>query len=103
MKVEYRLWRGAFGSVLAITSAMSATLADDENHFSPLSAALAEDETPFSPLRMYFSLPSFAAVVCMPVASAPAAFSVIEKQMRLSPFNSGLGDFSFWLGVPVRV
>src|ERR1700676_2297173 len=36
MKVEYCLWRGASGSVLAITSAMSATLADDENHFSPL-------------------------------------------------------------------
>ena len=29
------LWGGAFGSVLAITSAMSATLAEDENHFSP--------------------------------------------------------------------
>ncbi len=32
----------------------------------------------------------------MPVASAPAAFSVIEKQMRFSPFNSGLRNFSFW-------
>jgi len=36
MKVECCLWRGAFGSVRATTSAMSATLADDENHFSPL-------------------------------------------------------------------
>ncbi len=35
MKVEYCLWRGASGSVLAMTNAMSATLADDENHFSP--------------------------------------------------------------------
>jgi hypothetical protein len=31
----------------------------------------------------------------MPVASAPAAFSVIEKQMRLSPLSSGLRNFSF--------
>src|SRR6202035_3164596 len=36
----------------------------------------------------------------MPVASAPAAFSVIEKQIRLSPFNSGLRNFSFWYSVP---
>jgi hydroxyethylthiazole kinase-like uncharacterized protein yjeF len=40
-------------------------------------------------------LPSFTAVVCMPVASAPAVFSVIEKQMRLSPLSSGLRNFSF--------
>src|SRR6201995_3284226 len=36
----------------------------------------------------------------MPVASAPAAFSVIEKQIRFSPFNSGLRNFSFWYSVP---
>jgi len=31
----------------------------------------------------------------MPVASAPDAFSVIEKQTRFSPFNSGFRYFSF--------
>ena len=31
----------------------------------------------------------------MPVASAPEAFSVIEKQMRFSPFSSGFKNFSF--------
>jgi len=31
----------------------------------------------------------------MPVASAPAAFSVIEKQMRFSPLRSGFKNFSF--------
>src|SRR5882724_4704613 len=36
----------------------------------------------------------------MPVASAPAAFSVIEKQMRLSPLSRGLRNFSFWYSVP---
>src|SRR5216684_1247085 len=36
----------------------------------------------------------------MPVASAPDAFSVIEKQMRLSPLSSGLRNFSFWYSVP---
>src|ERR1700692_2567317 len=35
----------------------------------------------------------------MPVASAPAAFSVIEKQMRLSPLSSGFRNFSFWYSV----
>src|ERR1700730_2916977 len=86
MKVEYCLWRGASGSVFAITSAISATLAEEEDHFSPF--------------NMEFSLPSFTAEVCMPVTSAPAAFSVIEKQIRLSPFNSGFKNFSFWYSVP---
>ena len=36
----------------------------------------------------------------MPVASAPAAFSVIEKQIRLSPLSSGFRNFSFWCSVP---
>ena len=36
----------------------------------------------------------------MPVASAPDAFSVIEKQTRFSPFSSGLRNFSFWYSVP---
>jgi hypothetical protein len=37
MKVENCWWRGASGLVFAITSAMSATLAAEENHFSPFS------------------------------------------------------------------
>ncbi len=49
-------------------------LAPLENHFSPFS-------TQWSPSRT--------AVVCIPVASAPAAFSVIEKQIRMSPSTSG--------------
>src|SRR3984957_8225517 len=36
----------------------------------------------------------------MPVASAPAAFSVIEKQMRFSPLSRGFRNFSFWYSVP---
>ena len=50
------------------------------NHFSPLSTQ---------------SSPSRTAVVCIPVASAPAARSVIEKQIRMSPLTSGTRYRSF--------
>jgi hypothetical protein len=58
----------------AITSANCEMLAPEVNHFSPL--------------RIQFD-PTGTAVVCMPVASAPAAFSVMAKQTRRSPLTSG--------------
>ena len=77
--------RGADGSVRAITSARSDIDALDENHFSPLSTQ---------------SSPSCTASVRMPVASAPAARSVIEKQIRRSPLISGTRYLVFWASVP---
>ena len=53
----------------------------------------------FSPLRIQSS-PSRTAVVRMPVASEPAARSVIEKQIRRSPLTSGTRNRSFCSAVP---
>ena len=60
---------------------------------------LAPLENHFSPFRTQWS-PSRTAVVCMPVASAPAAFSVIEKQIRMSPATSGSRYLRFCSSVP---
>ncbi len=49
-------------------------LAPEVNHFSPLITQLD---------------PCWTAAVAIPVASAPAAFSVIAKQIRMSPLTSG--------------
>ena len=59
---------------MAITRATCEMLAPEVNHFSPL--------------RIHVE-PFWTAVVCIPVASAPAARSVIEKQILMSPFTSG--------------
>jgi hypothetical protein len=75
MNIEARWWRGAAGSVTAMTMRKSATEPFEENHLWP---------------SMTQASPSSVAVVSSSVGSEPAVCgSVMEKAERSSPASSG--------------
>ena len=80
----------ASGSVTARTSRKAASLAFDENHFSP---SISHSSSPLS------FLTKVARQVNSP-GSAPPCGSVIEKQETISPSISGPRYFCFCSGVP---
>ena len=71
---------GASASVTAITSRKAASLALEENHFSP---------------SITHSLPSCQALQTNSPGSAPPCGSVIEKHETMSPSSSGARYFFF--------